>query len=112
MISIALFGFLGAVVRYLCYVLAESRSGQPKFATWFVNSSGSLIIGLCLGAGVPTVSGIFGFLGAFTTFSTMALDCVKDFEDGKWRQAVIYIFSTLLSGLLLFGIGYYAASSF
>ncbi|MBT2584014.1 CrcB family protein [Planococcus sp. ISL-109] len=112
MIGIAVFGFLGAVTRYLCYVLAESRFKQPKLATWFVNSSGSLAIGLCLGGGVAAASGIFGFLGAFTTFSTMALDCVKDFEDGKWRQAVMYIFATLLAGLLLFAVGYYAASSF
>lgn len=112
MIGIAMFGFLGAVARYLCYVFAESRSRQPKLATWFVNSSGSLAIGLCLGSGVTEPSGILGFLGAFTTFSTMALDCVKDAEDGKWRQAIVYIVATLLAGLLLFTVGYYTASSF
>lgn len=112
MIGIAVFGFLGAVARYLCYVFAESRSRQPKLATWFVNSSGSLAIGLCLGSGVTEPSGILGFLGAYTTFSTMALDCVKDAEDGNWGQAIVYIVTTLLAGLLLFTVGYYTASSF
>lgn len=112
MIGIALFGFFGAVTRYLCYVVAENRTRHAKFATWFVNSSGSLAIGLCLGGGMAATSGIVGFLGAFTTFSTMALDCVKDVEDGRWRQASVYIFATLLAGLALFAFGYHAASSF
>lgn len=106
MISIAIFGFLGAIARYLCYLVVENRWRQPKFATWFVNSLGSLIIGVCIGAGVSAASGIFGFLGAFTTFSTMALDSVKDFEDGNWKQGVFYICATLVSGLLLFALGY------
>lgn len=106
MASIALYGFLGAVARYFCYMIAESRFWQPKLATWFVNSSGSLAIGMCLGGGVAATSGILGFLGAFTTFSTMALDCVKDFEEGHWKQAALYIGATLISGLLLFTCGY------
>ena len=110
MISIAVFGFFGAVVRYFCYMAVENRARQPKFATWFVNSLGSLIIGACLGAELPAASGVFGFLGAFTTFSTMALDCVKDFEDGHWKQGVFYISATLVSGLLLFAVGYSIAS--
>ncbi|MBU9672326.1 CrcB family protein [Planococcus sp. CP5-4] len=110
MISIAIFGFLGAVARYLCYLALENRVRQPKIATWFVNSLGSLIIGACLGAGLPAASGIFGFLGAFTTFSTMALDGVKDFEDGHWKQGIFYISATLIFGLLLFAAGYSIAT--
>lgn len=110
MINIAVFGFLGAVARYLCYVAVETRAHQPKLATWFVNSAGSFVIGVCIGAGVSASSSIFAFLGAFTTFSTMALDSVKDFEDGQWKRATFYISATLICGLLLFAAGYSIAS--
>ncbi len=110
MINIAMFGFLGAIARYFCYVAVENRARQPKLATWFVNSAGSLMIGACLGADLPAASWVFGFLGAFTTFSTMALDSVKDFEDGQWKRGVFYISATLVSGLVLFAVGYSIAS--
>lgn len=106
MIGIAIGGFLGAVARYMCYLLVESRSWQPKAATWLVNSMGSFILGLFIGGGGLSAFWITGFLGAFTTFSTMALDAVKDFEDGKWLRGGGYIFATLASGLLLFSFGY------
>lgn len=106
MIGIALGGFLGAVARYLCYLMIESKTWQPKAATWLVNSLGSLVLGLFIGNGSLSAFWITGFLGAFTTFSTMALDVVKDLEDGKWLQAGSYILATLASGLLLFSLGY------
>ncbi|ANU08910.1 CrcB-like protein [Planococcus antarcticus DSM 14505] len=106
MIGIAIGGFLGAITRYLCYLLVESKMWQPKAATWLVNSTGSFALGLFIGSGNLPVFWITGFLGAFTTFSTMALDVVKDLEDGKWLQGCGYILSTLASGLLLFSLGY------
>ncbi len=110
MITAALFGFLGAIARYGCALLVETRSGNPKIATWIVNSSGSLAIGLCIGNGVAAASGLFAFLGAFTTFSTMALDGVKDWEAGRRSDAAIYLLGTLLSGILLFTVGYTLAA--
>ena len=105
-IGIAIGGFLGAVTRYIFYLLVESRTWQPKVATWLVNSIGSLVTGLFLGVGSLSAFWITGFLGAFTTFSTMALDVVKDIEDGNWLQGCVYILATLVSGLGLFGLGY------
>lgn len=106
MIGIAIGGFLGAITRYLCYLLVESRSWQPKAATWLVNSLGSFVLGLFIGSGNLSAFWITGFLGAFTTFSTMALDAVKDMEDGKWLQAGGYVIATSAGGLGLFSLGY------
>ncbi len=106
MIGVAIGGFLGAITRYLFYLLVESRVWQPKLATWLVNSTGSLVLGLFIGSGSLSVFWIAGFLGAFTTFSTMALDVVKEIEDRKWLQGGIYVFATLVSGILLFSLGY------
>ncbi|MDN7243340.1 CrcB family protein [Planococcus sp. N028] len=106
MISIAAGGFLGAIARYLFYLFVESKAWQPKVATWLVNSMGSLALGIFMGNGQLSVFWITGFLGAFTTFSTLALDVVKDLEDGKWRSGLAYAAATLFSGIVLFSIGY------
>lgn len=107
MTGIALGGFLGALARYCFYLLAESRSAQPKLATWLVNSLGSFALGAFIGAGSESLFWMTGFLGAFTTFSTMALDAVKDFEEGRLLQAAGYLGATLLAGILLFSAGYH-----
>lgn len=107
MISIALGGFLGALARYCFYVLVESRLRQPKFANWLVNSIGSFALGAFIGTGTDSLFWMTGFLGAFTTFSTMALDAVKDFEDGRLMQASGYLAAALTSGILLFSAGYH-----
>lgn len=106
MISVAVGGFLGAVARYLFYLFAESKAIQPKAATWLVNSLGSFALGALLGSGVGSVFWLTGFLGAFTTFSTMALDIVKDFEDGNWQSGLTYATATLISGIGMFSLAY------
>ena len=106
MLGIAAGGFLGAIARYVFYLAAESRSKHPKRATWAVNSIGSLLMGWLLGSGNSSAFWLTGFLGAFTTFSTMALDAVKDIEDGEWLKALAYLSVTLISGILLFSLGY------
>lgn len=106
MIAVAVGGFFGAMARYGFYWLAESRAKHPKIATWFVNSAGSFAMGALIGSENHSAFWVTGFLGAFTTFSTMALDAVKDFEDGKWLQGISYLVFTLLTGLLLFGAAY------
>lgn len=106
MIDIAIGGFSGAITRYFFYLLIESKMWQPKTATWLVNSIGSFTLGLFIGSGNLSSFWITGFLGAFTTFSTMALDIVKDLEDGKWLHAVGYVGATLAGGIGLFSLGY------
>lgn len=106
MIGIAVGGFLGAITRYLFYLLVESKMWQPKVATWLVNCIGSSALGLFISSGNLSSFWITGFLGAFTTFSTMALDVVKDVEDGKRLQAVGYVGATLAGGIGLFSLSY------
>lgn len=106
MIGIAAGAFLGAVARYFFYLFAERKTWHPKTATWLVNSLGSFTLGAFMGSGQLSVFWMTGFLGAFTTFSTLALDLVKDIEDGKWQNGVSYAAATLLSGIVLFSAAY------
>lgn len=107
MIGIAIGGFFGALARYGFYLLAERGARQPKLATWLVNSVGSLALGLLVGADSSSVFWVTGFLGAFTTFSTMALDAVNDFEEDRLLEAASYLGITLVSGILLFSTAYH-----
>lgn len=109
MIGIAIGGFFGALARYGFYWLTEREARQPKLATWLVNSIGSFALGLFLGAGNNSLFWTIGFLGAFTTFSTMALDATKDFEEGRLLEAASYLGLTLVSGIVLFSTAYYLA---
>lgn len=106
LIEIALGGFLGAMGRYLFYLVVESRWRQPKIATLLVNILGSFVLGAFVGSGNLSVFWLTGFLGAFTTFSTMALDAVKDFEDGNWLSGISYLAANLVGGLGLFILAY------
>lgn len=72
-----------------------------------MNVVGCLLLGLILplldnGAVSPMVSGFVtaGLVGAFTTFSTFALDAVILYRDGRWLSAVVYVAASVGLGVL------------
>lgn len=78
-----------------------------------VNLSGTLLLGflsvyLVDRAGVPLEwrNGINGgFIGAYTTFSTLSLEAVTLAEGGKLAQAAAYLAISLVAGLALAWLG-------
>ena len=46
-----------------------------------------------------------GFLGAYTTFSTLTLGYVSLFRNGQWLLAVLYLLLSFLGGILAVLIG-------
>ena len=87
---VAIGGAAGACARYLVGNLAVRLGEHFPFGTLIVNVTGSLLLGLIAGL---TVEGLtpseplrltvaVGFLGAFTTFSTYAVDTVMLGERG------------------------------
>lgn len=84
-IAIAAGGALGAVARYGVGIWAAGRWGSAfPWGTFLINVSGSLLLGLFSAwsvrrVGLPTELRLFfavGFCGAYTTFSTFALDTI------------------------------------
>lgn len=111
---VALGGALGSVSRF-----AIGRASFHWFnhewpwATFAVNSLGSFAIGLiymlitersALHADSRYLL-MVGFLGAFTTFSTFALETVAMLEGGRWVLALGYVLATLVSCILGCGLG-------
>lgn len=111
---VALGATVGAPMRYLVNHWLRARWGAgPAAGTLAVNVSGSLALGLLVGAGVDGSALALvgtGFCGAFTTFSTLALELQDAFEDERPGDAVVNVVLHLLLGVGAAWLGWTVAS--
>lgn len=107
---IGLGGFLGTITRYLIgQLLNTSEKNHFPFATLLVNLTGCFLIGILYGWFEKNQIGsndwklilTAGFCGGFTTFSAFSIENIQLIRDGHWLMAILYIFSSILFGLLL-----------
>ena len=110
-LAIALGGSFGAVARFLMANGVYALLGRSfPHGTLFVNVSGSFLMGLLtelmlqrFALAVEYRAAILvGFLGAYTTFSTFALETLYLFEEGSVLKALLNIF--LSTVLCVFGV--------
>lgn len=102
-------GALGAIARYLINIspLAGLFEKFP-FPTFFINVSGSFLIGffLILLTDKWEVSDhlrmavIVGFLGAFTTFSTFEMEIYGLIKERQLITAFLYLFLSVAIGFI------------
>jgi CrcB protein len=120
-IVIACAGALGAVTRYAMQGLANDLAGRPTvFGTLAVNLLGSLLLGVLIGwaeehlggSSLWRTAGAVGFLGAFTTFSTLMFESVQRLESGDGFLVLAYITSSIVLGLALCYAGLVAGRAF
>ena len=115
--AIALGGALGAPARYGVAQLVHVAPGRFPWATFWTNASGSFALGLLMALVLerfppsrylrPFVA--TGFLGAYTTYSTFAVEADLLVRDGHPGGAATYIAASLLAGLLAAWAGVTAA---
>lgn len=103
-------GFLGAMARFLVNQLSvRIFSYAFPYGTLSVNIAGSFLLGLFIGFQVGDsymlLLGI-GFLGAFTTFSTLNLEIVHLALEKRWVQLWVYLSATYILGILFAFIGF------
>ncbi|MCT1432536.1 fluoride efflux transporter CrcB [Dietzia maris] len=103
---LALGGGAGAALRYVLDVAVSSRWRRPfPLATFLINVSGSLALGLLVGwfyAGdakpgwslAVSVIGT-GLLGGYTTFSTASYDTLRLGREGRVVMALAYAVGTM-----------------
>jgi fluoride exporter len=103
LVGLGLAGGIGAVCRFLLDRAIASRAGRSfPFGTLLVNLVGAFALGMLVGAAVSQetyrLAGT-GLVGAFTTFSTWALESHRLGEDGQLRLGFLNFLMSLLLGL-------------
>ena len=106
MVGIA--GALGAVIRYILGRFIVERAGsQFPFGTLLINITGAFFIGLLFTLANRRLIGpelqvilATGFLGGYTTFSTMSWEGVQLVRGGSTRQSLLYFGGNVIPGLL------------
>lgn len=98
-LSVGVGGAAGALCRYGVGLAVERRTVD----TLLVNVLGSFALGVVLGLGAEETTLLavgVGFCGAFTTFSSFAVETVRLAEDGDSAIALANAAGTLLLAVL------------
>jgi CrcB protein len=112
LLLVGLGGAIGSIARFLIIQLYKTTSFP--FATLFINLSGSLLIGMIIGASIkgngfhPNWK-IFlstGICGGFTTFSAFSFENMNMIVEGKWLMAFFYIILSVSIGIAASYVGY------
>ena len=108
-LSVAVGGAFGAVARYLIYLSPLQEFLKPfPFPTFFINITGSFLIGFSLilfserfeSNENLRLAVAVGFLGAFTTFSTLEFEIWNLIKENQLITAFLYLFLSLFVGFI------------
>jgi CrcB protein len=111
---VALGGAAGAVARYVVDGWVSERTGGTfPWGTLAVNLTGSFVLGLLFALAIEgnvLPAGIrgpvmIGFIGAYTTFSTLMLESWRLWEDGAAGLALANAGGSAVLGLLAVVVG-------
>ena len=101
-------GASGALARHAVNQVASTQFDSVLLGTFIANISGSLILGLSLGflsshTAWQEEARLFlavGFLGSYTTFSTLSVASVQLLERGDLSSAAINLAGSVALGLI------------
>lgn len=108
LLAIAIAGALGALARYGLDGVISSRGSLFPWGTFVINITGSFVLGALftvftgrlnvqpwLRSGITT-----GFLGAYTTFSTLMLESSQLISEGSWTIGALNVVGSMAAGLI------------
>jgi CrcB protein len=104
---IAFAGGLGSISRYGLEGLVDDKLGPTVLGTFIVNVTGALALGLFVGVteerfmlpalARPAIA--IGFLGGYTTFSTLMFETIDLAESGSYLTAALNASGSVAGGL-------------
>ena len=109
---VALGGALGAISRYaLDRAVTAAVGGQTVLGILLINVTGSFLLGVFVAASAAVSDGqgwpssarmlvAIGFLGSYTTFSTLTVASVQLAQSGEIGRAALNIVGSVCLGLL------------
>jgi fluoride exporter len=102
-VGVGCVGGVGAVARFAVDGAVAAKAGRDfPYGTAVVNLLGAFVLGVLVGASVGhdayELAGT-GLIGAFTTFSTWALESHRLGEDGELRLGVMNLAISLILGV-------------
>jgi CrcB protein len=115
-------GVFGAAARESVNQALPTPAGGFPTATFLINLSGAFVLGLLLEALVRSgedhggrrrvrLVGGTGFCGAFTTYSTFAVELVQLGRHGTWSTAVVYLVASVVGGMVMAALGVTVAAT-
>ncbi|HEY8552799.1 MAG TPA: fluoride efflux transporter CrcB [Thermaerobacter sp.] len=117
-LGVAVGGAAGAVVRYGLSQLVAQRGGVFPWATLAINLTGSFILAFLhpwllstVAAPVLRVALTSGFVGAYTTFSTMTWEALVLVREGRPAVAAAYLAASLVLGMVAAWMGWASAQA-
>jgi CrcB protein len=108
-LAVGLLGGLGAIARFVVDGAVAGRLGRDfPYGTLVVNVAGAFLLGVLVAAALSPDGyrlAATGLLGAFTTFSTWALESHRLSEDGRLGLAVLNFALSLVLGVAAAWLG-------
>lgn len=113
-VAVATGGAIGALARFLLVSAADHFSISARhWMVFMINATGCLLLGMLTGHLLARDAdpdhwhhfATVGLLGAFTTYSTFALDAVRLFQHGKPIEACAYLAASVIVGLAAAAVG-------
>lgn len=107
-------GFCGAITRYLLSIGLQAWLGKDwPYDILFINITGALLLALVTTLADDTLligptRRLFinvGFLGAYTTFSSLVLGDMLLLGKGQWLSALLYFMGSFGGGVLAVWLG-------
>jgi CrcB protein len=100
-------GFFGSIARYVVSGAASRVDESFPWGTFVVNITGSFLLGFLVASFAHRyvvhadlrIAVTVGFLGAYTTFSTLALESFEFAETKAWGWAIANVVLSLIAGL-------------
>jgi len=103
-------GFFGAIARFsISQILNNKSSFRIPMGTLTINLLGAFLLGIIIGVKADTMIALLlgtGFIGAFTTFSTLKLEMIQLYLNKYKKEFLFYTITTYGGGLILAYLGY------